>query len=177
MIEAGTARVEVVGLTSAPGETPADGQSAQYSPATTTTTAPDSAEPVLPYEVPTPILSAAAASAGAADPAAASQAAQTPVQPLTPASSQSTGDYLQVGAVSSIDAAQRLGVQLHELVQEMGGEMVGELARETAIFITQLPIDSLYRVRLGPFQTLDSAARVSERIQSQLQLVPVTVPR
>jgi len=161
MIDAGTARVKVVGLSSVPGDSSQGDQRAQNS------ARPAAAPAALPYRVPTPILG----TAGVSRPDASQLNTTEPTAELRDHAASATSDYLQVGAFSSIDAAQRLSVQLKDLV----GEIAVGGSRETDVFITQQPADSLYRVRLGPFDTLAGAVRVSERIQTQLRLIPVWV--
>ena len=166
MIDAGTARVKVVGLSTVPGDASPGDQRAQNS------AQPVTAPAGLPYIVPTPILSTAVVSKQNAplSNAPPSNTAE-PTAELRNHAATATSDYLQVGAFSTIDAAQRLSAQLKGLV----GAIEGDRSPETEVFITQQPADSLYRVRLGPFNTLASAVRVSERIQTQLRLIPVWV--
>lgn len=143
MVESGTARVSVVGLTGVPGEASASGHAVgpASGSASGSASGPASA-PTLPYRVPTPILT-----------------------PSSLESAQVNGNYLQVGAFTSIDAAQRLTAQLEGLT------------RETPVFITQQSADDLYRVRLGPFDSIEGASRVSQLIQTELRINPVTIAR
>lgn len=93
--------------------------------------------------------------------------AASDLQPANVAGREAGGDgiYLQIGAFSSADRAQRLAVRL---------------AREPELDVQRTRIvmnDSFHRVQLGPYASEDAAHADRERIRERLELNPVLLRR
>jgi rare lipoprotein A len=94
-------------------------------------------------------------------PGALSAPAATPAaQPA-----QSAGIFLQLGAFSSMDAAENFRVRVY---RELPWLMQA---------IALVPGGNVYRLHLGPYRSQDEARSVADRIQSELSLRPVIVSR
>lgn len=150
MLKKGTANVRVVALSGTPAEggqpaAPLDIQTAAAPPPTVPASVPTTATSpapiyVKPYTDPQPILNLPA-EAVVTVPAIVAQAPAPAVsrpQPVLLASSE--GRYLQIGAYQSYATAD-------ELRARIDGGVAGD------VFISKLPSDTFYRVRVGPFAT------------------------
>jgi rare lipoprotein A len=71
--------------------------------------------------------------------------------------------YLQAGAFSSLAGADGLKAQIQAVI---GHEA----------FVVKVPGDQLYRVRVGPVQGFEEAARVQRTIASVTQTEPLLMP-
>lgn len=88
------------------------------------------------------------------NPGAAPQLVQQPVSPAARSAALEGGLYLQVGAFSSDQAAERLRHQVQGLVQ-------------TPVFVSPVKVDArtLHRVRLGPVDSHAEAQQLMERLR------------
>lgn len=88
------------------------------------------------------------------NPGAATQLVQQPVSPAARSAALEGGLYLQVGAFSSDQAAERLRHQVQGLVQ-------------TPVFVSPVKVDArtLHRVRLGPVDSHAEAQQLMERLR------------
>ena len=82
-------------------------------------------------------------------------------EPLAPEAVPAPGVFLQVGAFSSRDNAEKLRARLP--TAERSGELV--------------QLDSLWRVQLGPYGSQDEARSAAERLEPTLGLKPLVVVR
>jgi rare lipoprotein A len=82
-------------------------------------------------------------------------------EPLAPEAVPASGVFLQVGAFSSRDNAEKLRARLPS------SEAPGELVQ----------LDSLWRVQLGPYGSQDEARGAAERLEPALGLKPLVVVR
>jgi rare lipoprotein A len=109
---------------------------------------------------PVPVAAAAvqpiATTALQAEPLAAVEPAAAPPSP-----SPSRGVFLQVGAFSSRDNAEKLRARLSSSQEK------GELVQ----------LDSLWRVQIGPYGSQDEARSAAERLEPTLGLKPLVVVR
>lgn len=110
---------------------------------------------------PKPVASAAAEPVPVA--AAVQPIATTALQaePLAAEAAPSPGIFLQVGAFSSRDNAEKLRARLPSSARS------GELVQ----------LDSLWRVQLGPYGSQDEARSAAERLEPALGLKPLVVVR
>lgn len=95
--------------------------------------------------------------------AAVQPIATTPLQgePLAPETAPASGVFLQVGAFSSRDNAEKLRARLPP------SQPASELVQ----------LDSLWRVQLGPYGSQDEARSAAERLEPALGLKPLVVVR
>ena len=82
-------------------------------------------------------------------------------EPLAPEAAPASGVFLQVGAFSSRDNAEKLRARLPP------SEPAGELVQ----------LESLWRVQLGPYGSQDEARGAAERLEPALGLKPLVVVR
>ena len=92
-------------------------------------------------------------------------AAFTPPPAAVPQPAESAGVFLQLGAFSSMEAAENFRVRVYRELPWL------------AQAIVVVPGGSVYRLHLGPYPSRDEARAVADRMQSELSLRPVIVNR
>ena len=154
IVQTGSGEVEVEAIV--PGAQGAQSTADAEPPATAVSVA------VQPIATTAPTAQALPLETAAAEPAPAPAApSAAPSAAPAAAPSMSRGIFLQVGAFSSRDNAEKLRAQL------ASAEQKGELVR----------LDGLWRVQLGPYGSPDEARSAAERLEPTLGLKPLVVVR
>ena len=139
MLSTGTAKVRVVTLSGVPGEAAPSPQ-------------PQPQPQPLPYEIPQPILSGPTTT--------------VPYEGTTLAQrmpSLSNGQYLQLGAFTSLDAASAMLVRVRESLP-------------VEVFVSKQSDSTLYKVQAGPFNSVDRMTLAQQKLMSQyaIDAIPLT---